>query len=277
MRKKRFVLLLLAAAMALLTLTGCGGGDTSAGSAASVPEPADLLAEIQSRGEMVIATEGTWAPWTYHDESDKLVGFDIEVAEAVCEKLGVKASFVEGEWDGLLAGLEAGRCDTMANGVEVTAERQEKYDFSVPYAYIRTALMVRADDDSIGSFEDLKGRKTANTISSTYAVLAEQYGAEVTGVDDLNQTIELLLQGRIDATLNAEVTYYDYIGQHPDANIRVAAYTEEANHVCMPFRKGPETETLRAAVDKALEELRADGTLSEISQKYFGSDLAKQG
>jgi len=276
MKQCKLFVLLTACVLGLALLAGCGGqdyGTSNAGNAWNAGD-ADLLEQVRAKGEMVIATEGTWAPWTYHDENDQLVGFDIEVAQAVCEKLGVKVKFVEGEWDGLLAGLETGRYDTMANGVDITPEREEKYDFSAPYAYIRTALMVRKDDDSIQSFEDLKGKSTANTISSTYAALAEQYGAEVTGVDDLNQTIELLLQGRIDATLNAEVTYRDYITQHPDANIKVAAYTEEANHIAMPFRKGAETESLRGEVDKALEELREDGTLGEISQKYFGTDLS---
>jgi len=274
MKKRKLFTLLTVCALGLSLLCGCGGQDPGQSDAGGA-QAGDLLEQVRAKGELVIATEGTWAPWTYHDENDELVGFDIEVAQAVCEKLGVKAQFVEGEWDGLLAGLETGRYDTMANGVDITPDRAEKYDFSVPYAYIRTALMVRRDDGSIQSFEDLKGKTTANTISSTYAALAEEYGAAVTGVDDLNQTIELLLQGRIDATLNAEVTYQDYIAQHPDANIRVAAYTEEANHIAMPFRKVAETESLRAGVDKALEELRADGTLAALSQKYFGSDLSQ--
>ena len=84
---------------------------------------ATLLEQIRDRGELIIATEGTWAPWTYHDEEDDLVGFDVEVAQRVAEKLGVKATFVEGEFDGLLAGLETGRYDMIANGVEITEER----------------------------------------------------------------------------------------------------------------------------------------------------------
>ncbi len=261
--KKPWKLLLPVLALALLC--ACGGEKSG-----------DMLREVKEKGALVIATEGTWAPWTYHDERGELVGFDIEVAKAVCDKLGVEAQFVEGEWDGLLAGIDAGRYDTMANGVDITPDRREKYDFSTPYAYIRTALMVRADDDTITSFEDLEGKSTANTISSTYAQLAESYGAKVTGVDDLNQTIELLLQGRIDATLNAEVTYYDYIAQHPDANIKVAALTEEANHIAMPFPKGEASKALREEVDKALEELRGEGKLGEISQKYFGKDLSEK-
>ncbi len=269
---KKTISILTLAALALCLLTACGGQDAGGQS-----DSGDLLSAVKEKGELVIATEGTWAPWTYHDETDTLVGFDIEVAQAVCEKLGVKAAFVEGEWDSLLMGLESGMYDTMANGVNVTPERSEKFDFSAPYAYSRTALMVRADDDRIQSFEDLKGMTTANTISSTYAAVAESYGAKVTGVDDLNQTIELLLQGRIDATLNDEVTYLDYTSQHPDANIKVAAYSEEADIIALPLRKGAETEALRAEIDKALDELREDGTLGELSVKYFGVDLTKGG
>jgi len=196
---------LTAAVLATALLSACGSSaassaapaaDTSSETAASADNSGDLLAQIQQRGEIVFGTEGTWSPWTYHDENDQLVGFDIEVAQKVAEKLGVKATFVEGEWDGLLAGVDGGRYDSMANGVEITEERAQKYDFSDPYCYIRTAIIVKSDDDSINSFEDLNGKTTANTISSTYATLAESYGAKTTGVDDLNQTIELLLNGR---------------------------------------------------------------------------------
>jgi len=236
----------------------------------------DLLAQIQAKGELTVATEGTWAPWTYHDESGNLVGFDVEVATAVAEKLGVKANFIEGEWDGLLAGLETGRYDMLANGVDVTPDREKKYSFSTPYAYNRTSVIVRAEDDAIHTLEDLSGKTTANTISSTYAQLAESYGATVTAVDDLNQTMELLLAGRIDATLNSEVTFYDYLRARPDAPVKVAVLTEEATHVALPLAKGAHTASLLEAVNQALEELRQDGTLAALSEKYFGSDITAQ-
>lgn len=275
---------LTAAVLAAALLSACGSSaassaapaaDTSSETAASADNSGDLLAQIQQRGEIVFGTEGTWSPWTYHDENDQLVGFDIEVAQKVAEKLGVKATFVEGEWDGLLAGVDGGRYDSMANGVEITEERAQKCDFSDPYCYIRTAIIVKSDDDSINSFEDLNGKTTANTISSTYATLAESYGAKTTGVDDLNQTIELLLNGRVDATLNAEVTYFDYLKEHPDANIKIAALTNDASQVAFPVRKGDETATLREALNQAINELREDGTIAEISEKYFGTDLSQ--
>ena len=253
-----------------------GGTQTQeAGQASEAAQPDDLLSAIQDKGEIVIAMEGTWAPWTYHDEADQLVGYDVEVGQLIAEKLGVEATFVEGEWDGLLAGLDAGRYEIMINGVEITDDRAEKYDFTDPYAYIRTAIIVDGDNEEITSYEDLEGKNTANTISSTYAELAESYGAQVTGVDDLNQTFELLLSGRIDATLNAEVTYYDYMKAHPEANLKVAALTDEASHVAIPLRKGGESDRLQEAINEALNELNESGELSELSMKYFGSDISR--
>lgn len=280
MIKKNFWITGTIVAVAAFALSGCGKETAAAASERENVTEGDLesqdaLAQIKERGELIVAMEGTWSPWTYHDEADKLVGYDVEVAEKLAEKLGVSVTFVEGEWDGLFAGLDAGRYDLVINGVEVTDERAEKYDFTIPYAYIRTAVIVKGENNEIQSFEDLNGKKTANTISSTYAELAEQYGAEVTGVDDLNQTFELLLSGRIDATLNAELTYNDYMKAQPDADLKIAALTEEASHVAIPVRKGPETESLRTAIDEAITDMTRSGELSELSQKYFAIDISQ--
>lgn len=273
MKKNRIIAFLLCLSLVgAALLTGCSSQkDSQATQAAG----GDLLARIQEKGEIVVAMEGTWSPWTYHDENNQLVGYDVEVAKAIAEKLGVTVKFVEGEWDGLLAGLDAGRYDIMVNGVGITEEREEKYNFSTPYAYNRTAVIVRGDYDEINSMEDLKGKITANTISSTYAEQAEAYGATVTGVDDLNQTMELLLAGRIDATLNAEVVYTDYLKAHPDANIKIAAYSDDVERVAIPVRKSDDTASLLDAINQALADLDADGTLSALSIKYFGTDKSK--
>lgn len=262
-----------AAATAGLGLAGCGGsGDAAGGSVGGAGEGGDLLAEIQDRGEMTFATEGTWSPWTFHDEDDELTGFDIEAARAVAAELGAEASFAEGEWDGLLAGLDSGRFDTMANGVSVTPDREEQYDFTEPYAYNRIVVITMEDSD-IASMEDLDGRQTANTLGSSYAALAESHGATNTGVDDFNQTIELLEQGRIDATLNDEVVFQDYMNAHPDAPLKVAAVNDEPTRVAFPLRKGVKTASLREAMNGAIEVLRADGTLADLSIEFFGIDI----
>ena len=269
MKLKKICAALLSALLLCAALPGC---------AADKPQESqgDLLARIQARGSIIVAMEGTWAPWTYHDESDTLVGYDVEVAQKVAEKLGVTVTYVEGEWDGLLAGLDDGRYDIMVNGVGIDADREKKYDFSTPYAYNRTAVIVRGNYDEIHSMDDLDGKRTANTISSTYAAQAEAHGATVTAVDDLNQTIELLLSGRIDATLNAEVVFADYQKAHPDANIKIAAYTEEVERVAIPVRKGEDSASLLTAINDALTELAEDGTLTALSEKYFGADISKE-
>ncbi len=235
---------------------------------------ADMLSDIKAKGEIVVAMEGTWAPWTYHDEKDQLIGFDVEVAKGIAARLGVKAVFAEGEWDGLFAGMDAGRYDIVVNGVEYTEERGQKYDFSVPYGYIHTSLVVLKSNDSIRNFEDLKGKTTANSIASTYMTLAEQYGAKTLGVDTLDETMMMVLSRRADATLNANVSFYDYMKVHPEAPLKEVAQTRDASLVCIPFRKGAESSAFKAALDAAIEDMRSSGELKAISEKYFGSDIS---
>ena len=260
---------LISALLAVLMLTGALIMSVSA------KETDDLLTTIQQRGTIVVGLEGDWAPWSYVDEDDNLTGFDVEVAKAIAAKLGVEAQIIPASWDGLFAGMDAGRYDIVVNGVEVTEEREEKYDFAEPYAYIRTALIVRGDNDTIHTFEDLKGKKTANSIASTYMNLAESYGATCQGVATLDETLTMVLQGRVDATLNAIVSYTDYMAQHPDSDLKVVATTEDASNVAIPMRKGDDTATLREAVNQAIAELREEGTLSELSIRFFGEDISE--
>ena len=283
MKRRTFISLMsVMAAAGVLSLSGCSSSNnpaaSTAGTAASSAASAggDLLSTIQNRGTLIVALEGAWQPWSYHDESDTLVGYDVEVSRAIAEKLDVEPEYVESDWDSLFAGMDAGRYDMVCNGVEVTEERSKTYDFTTPYGYIHTALAVKKDNDSITSFEDLDGKTTANSLASTYMELAESYGATVQGIDTLEETIQLLTAGRIDATLNADVSFYDYLNVHPDADFKLVAFTEEASHVAIPLRKGDETAALLEAINNAIEELRADGTLSELSEKYFGQDISSE-
>ena len=283
MKRRTFISLMsVMAAAGVLTLAGCSSNSGSsaatsgAASSAASTGAADQLAAIQANGKLVVALEGAWQPWSYHDESDTLVGYDVEVSRAIAEKLGVEPEYVESDWDSLFAGLDAGRFDIVCNGVEVTDERAKTYDFTTPYGYIHTALAVRKDNEDIKSFEDLKGKTTANSLASTYMELAESYGATVQGIDTLEETIQLLTAGRIDATLNADVSFYDYLNVHPDADFKLVAQTEDASHVAIPVRKGDDSASLLEAINTAIEELRADGTLKALSEKYFGQDISSE-
>ena len=288
MKRRTFISLMsVMAAAGVLSLAGCSSsssGSTSGSSASTAASSAsaaastanDHLATLQASGKITVALEGAWQPWSYHDENDTLVGYDVEVSRAIAEKLGLEVEYVESDWDSLFAGLDAGRFDMVCNGVEVTDERTKTYDFTNPYAYIHTALAVRKDNEDIKSFEDLKGKTTANSLASTYMELAESYGAKVQGIDTLEETIQLLTAGRIDATLNADVSFYDYLNVHPDADFKLVAQTKEASHVAIPLRKGEADATLLEAINNAIDELRADDTLEELSEKYFGQDISSE-
>lgn len=253
------------------------GGEAESAGTVDLSNADGLLKRVLDKGTLVAGMEGNWAPWSYHDlDTNEVIGYDADTARAIGEKLGVEVQIVEAPWESLFAGLDDGRYDIVINGVEVTDERSEKYDFSEPYAYIHTALVVRKDNEEIKSFDDLKGKKTVNSIGSTYMELAESYGASAAGVSTLNDTIQNVIDGRADATLNADVSIYDYLNQQPDANIKIVATTEDASHVAIPIRKGDETASFEKAVNAAIEELKADGTLAELSEKYFGSDVTKE-
>ena len=234
----------------------------------------NLLETIQSRGKIIIAMEGNWSPWTYHDENDVLTGFEVEVGNLIAEGLGVKAEFQEVPWESILAGVDSGRFDIACNGVGYTEERAPSYSFSEPYLYTDAVLVVSADNEEIHDLDDLKGKKTSNSPNSTYADMAEEVGATVVYVDTLGETMMMLEQGRVDATINAKASVEDYLKEHPEAKIRIAKVLE-GEKVAIPARKGPGSDALVARINEILATAKENGTLAAISIKYFGADMTQ--
>lgn len=255
-----------AASAALLTLGACSSG----GSGDSGDD--DGLGLVDG-GTLTVATEGTYRPFSYHDDSGELVGYDVEVAEAVAEQLGLEIKFAETQWDAIFAGLDAGRFDTIANQVTITPERADQYAFSAPYTVSRGALVVTEDNDDISSFADLAGKTTAQSGTSNWRVLAEESGAEIETVEGWAQSISLLRDGRVDATINDTLTYLDYVNENGESGLKIAAETDDTSESA--FVMTPERAALAEAVTGALGELREDGTLTELSEKYFGDDVSQ--
>ncbi len=227
---------------------------------------------IKSAGVLRVGTEGTYAPFSYHDPgTGKLVGYDIDVANAVGEKLGVPVEFVETPWDSIFAALEANRFDIVANQVTITPERQGKYDLSEPYSVGEGVIVTRADDDSITSLADLKGKTTAQSTTSNWAQVARDAGANVEAVEGFAQAITLLNQGRVDATVNDSIAVYAYLAETGETSVKIAAQTGEKSDQGFAARKNS---GLLPELNGALDELRAEGKLSEISQRYLKADAS---
>lgn len=255
-------------AAASLALAACGGsGDTAAGGDTS-------LSSVKDAGEIVFATEGTYKPFSFHEGgAGDLTGYDVDVAKAVAEKLGVEAKFEETQFDSIFAGLEAERFDAIANQITVNPTRQEKYELSTPYTVSQGVIVTLEDNSGISSFADLKGKTMAQSLTSNWYTLATESGAQVEAVEGWAQGVSLLKDGRVDAIVNDKLTFLDYEVTNPDSGLKIAATTEESSESAMVFRKG--ATALNEAVNTALDELSADGTLAELSEKYFGQDVSK--
>ncbi|OGO78300.1 MAG: amino acid ABC transporter substrate-binding protein [Clostridiales bacterium GWB2_37_7] len=273
--KKRVLLVTAIITIMALVFVGCSAAKQTAATnepAAEVKQES-LLDKIKAEGVIKIGTEGTYAPFTFHDKDGKLTGFDVEIAEEIANRLGVKAEFIETKWDGMFAGLDAKRFDAVVNQVTIRPDRIEKYDFSDSYIVSKAVLIVHGDNNEIKSFEDLKGKKSGQTLTSNLAEIATSFGAELVQVDGFNQSIDLLTSKRIDATINDSLSFLDFKTQKPDTAIKVVAEMDTKDENGILFNKG--NQELVEAVNKALADMKADGKYLEISQKWFGEDVSK--
>lgn len=275
---KRWNILTAAAAAAVIAVSGFGtytvlAEENATEAEAAAQEDDGSLQRVLDAGELKIGTEGTYAPFSYHDEDNKLVGYDVEVAEKIAEKLGVEAVFVETEWDSIIAGLDTGRFDIISNQVGITDERKEKFDFTIPDSYARGALIVKKGNTEITDFSDLEGKKAAHTLTSNWAQVSEGYGAELVGVDGFEQAVQLIISGRADFTINDNIAFYDYVQQKPDAEVEIVKLLDEVSVSGIPVRKADKS--LYEAINAALQELADEGELTEISERYFGEDISK--
>ena len=231
------------------------------------------LMRIQKEGFIRVGMEPDYPPFSYYDEKNKLVGFDVEFANAVADKLGVKVKFVEAAWDTLVAAFNAGKADILYN-LSITEDRKLKYDYTIPYVNGYAVVITHKDNDTIGSFKDLEGKTSAVSVNSNFAQMAEKSGAKlVTIPDGFPTAIRLVIEKRVDATINDSITLFDFLKQKPDAPVKAAFIDNDPIPSAAIVHKGEKS--LLEAINKAITELKAEGKIKEISLKYFGKDISE--
>ena len=233
----------------------------------------NLNARTIKEGVLTIATEGTYAPFSYYDDKNELKGYDVDIAREVAKKLNLKIEFLTAPWDAMLAAFDAGKADAVFNQVSVTDERKKKYDYAQPYTVVHGAIITHKDNDDIKSFDDLKGKKNADSATSNWAKVAASYGAQNVTVDSFSKSMELLVSKRVDTVVRDNIVFYDFIKQRPGAPVKIAAEGSDTDYTAPIVQKG-NTE-LAEQISKAIEELKNEGKLAEISIRYFGKDVSQ--
>jgi cystine transport system substrate-binding protein len=245
-----------------------------AGGVAGAARAEGLLAAVKSRGTLLIGLEGTYPPFNYQDENGNLVGFEVDFADALCAKLGVKPEFKPTKWDGILAALDSGRIDVVINQVTVTPEREKKFDFSQPYTVSGIQIVVRKGDEGrINKPADLAGKRVGVGLGTSYEqwLRANVPTADVRTYDDDPTKYEDLRAGRIDAVLTDRLVAADFVKKSGGPFVGAGApFTRQLQAIAL--RKDPE---MLAALNAAIDSLRADGELEKISVKWFGLDVPK--
>ncbi|MGB6007373.1 transporter substrate-binding domain-containing protein [Castellaniella sp.] len=235
----------------------------------------DLLDKVKSSGTLVVGLEGTYPPFGYRDSSGKLTGFDVDVITAVAHHLGAKPRFVTTEWSGIIAGLQAGKFDVIANQVSITPERQKVLDFSAPYIYSAAQIIQRKDDKTDYSTPaTFKDKKVAVVLGSNYVPMVKAIpGAIVKTYPGAVEFLSDLAGGRIDAGVNDQLLL-PYLIRQSNLPLRQGALLPgESTRMGIPFRQGnPE---FAKAIDAAFKDMRSNGTLEKLSKKWFGADVTE--
>lgn len=256
--------LLLSLLTALLAAPAASATPDAAPSAS--PSARELARAAGIPATLRVGTEGVYSPFSYHDESGKLTGYDVELVQAIGERLGSKVEFVETPWDSIFAALQAGRFDLVANQVTYNEKRKQLYDLSDPYVVSHGVVLARTSDSSITKLADLKGKTTAQNATSSWADVARNAGAKVESIAAMDQAIALVESGRVDAIVNDELAVKNYLATSGKTDVHIAATTPDSAPAVYAAKKGS---GYMPAINKAIAEVKADGTEKAIFDRYF--------
>lgn len=290
---KKILSMLLALTLAAVSFVGCSqnqetqqSGSEASDAAANVSEGDsqaentgdDSLQKIKDKGQLVLGLDDSFPPMGFRDTDNNIVGYDIDLAKEVAERMGVELVITPVDWDYKETELNDGNVDCLWNGMSVDDERKEKMNLSEPYMENRQVVVVLADS-GINTLADLAGKSVILQAGSTAVGALDSKEdvkstlREVTEVPDNVQAMMELGQGTGDAVVMDEVVarYYISKSDNPDQfKVLDEALSDEVYAV--GFRKADQS--LRDEVQKILGEMKADGTLKTITEKWFGSDIS---
>lgn len=267
--KKNFIVLLL-----LLggVLTACTNNEENSA------EEDNSWQNVEEEGQLTVATSGTLYPSSFYNDDNELVGYDVDVAKEVADRLDVDIEFEEYNIDGQISSLQNENTDFAANDFSLNSDREENFLLSSPIKYSFASLIVREEDDSgIASLEDLEGKKAAGEPNTSYMRAAEQYGAELVTYDNATneQYLTDVANGRTDTVVNDYYLQKMTTEALPDVPVKILDDVYfNLDHNGFLFEK--EHEALHEKVNEVLAEMKDDGTLKEISEEYFDADVSEK-
>ena len=263
--------------VAALALTACGGSASSvasstaassvAGSAAASAGAAGDLATVVA-GKLTMATNATFPPYEMTTDSGEIEGIDVDTAKAIAEKLGLELQIDDMDFDAALLSVQQGKADIVMAGVTVTDERKAVMDFSDSYATGIQSIIVPSDSD-IASPDDLAGKKIGTQRGTTgYIYCSDDFGEDsVVAYDNGLTAVQALNNGQVDAVVIDNAPAKEYVAANPGLKVLDTSYAEE--DYAIGLAKGS---ALKDAINTALEELKADGTLQSIVDKYISAN-----
>ncbi|MFZ5945264.1 MAG: ABC transporter substrate-binding protein [Bacillota bacterium] len=244
-----------------LVFSGCG------------QKEGDSLSRVKDAGKISFAMSGGYPPFNYYDDKNDLVGFDVDVSAEIAKRLGVELEPITTDWSGIIEGLRSGAYDGILGSMAVTEDRLKVVDFSTPYYYSGAQLVVQ-QGSSYRAPEDLQGKVIAVVTGTTFEKDAQKLGAgEVKLYKDDNQTLLELDSGVIDAVITDRVVGVNAIN-NGKFKIELLGNPLRSEDIAVAFRQ--DDDSLREEVNKILEEMHDDGTLTKFSKKWLNTDITKK-
>ncbi|MCR6109330.1 transporter substrate-binding domain-containing protein [Bacillus sp. A301a_S52] len=270
--------LLLGGLSMTLILSACGGGENNQNeqNEESTPTAWD---EIEESGVITVATSGTLYPTSYHsDEDNDLTGFEVEIVREVADRLDLDVEFTEMGFDGMLTSINSGQVDLAVNDIDINERREEDFLFTDPYKFSYGAMIVRPDDHSgIESLEDLEGKRHGGAATTIYMQLAEEYGAEGVTYDNVTNDTYLkdIENGRLDVVMNDYYLQSLAIEALPDIDVVIHPdLFYYPNNQAMIMKK--DNVELQENINNVLVDMMEDGTITELSEQFFGGQDVSQ-